>query len=468
MEVICTRPHCPKPRNQCPDLDDPNQLTSIEQKYCTTCGMPLILGGRYLPERLLGKGGFGAAFLAVDRYSPKKAKCVLKQFQPSISLSPQSLEKAKNLFFQEAHVLEDLGREHLQIPDLYAFFPLKVKNQLTGEEEQFFYLAQEYIDGQNLEEILQQKQVPFSETEVKNILEELLCVLEFVHDHGSIHRDIKPSNIMRSKNGRLYLLDFGAVKQATNNPSNPPEKSTTIYSAGFAPPEQQLGKQVSAATDLYALAATCVMLLTNRDPDDLYDPKQEVWNWQNYAPNVSPDLAKVLNKMLLANPSDRFQSSGEVLIALNPPPPPIIVPNPPTPAIANPSPNSPTPAISNPPPARIKTARFSLMEVLANAAFTGFEGTLLVIALSSLVPSAGLVIAFMIMGGVVLALYKRVIEGKDLPIIAVITLALMLIPKLQGTLSFPEIALIGGISAVVAIAITSIFRLIYQLILRLF
>ncbi|MDJ0542193.1 MAG: serine/threonine-protein kinase, partial [Microcystis sp. M53603_WE2] len=272
MEVICTRPHCPRPRNQCLDLDDSNRLTSIEQKYCTTCGMPLILGGRYLPERLLGQGGFGAAFLALDRYSPKKAKCVLKQFQPSGNLSPQALEKAKNLFFQEAHVLEDLGREHPQIPDLYAFFPLTVKNQLTGKEEQFFYLAQEYIDGKNLEEILQQQQKPFQESEVKNILKELLLILKFIHENGSIHRDIKPSNIMRSQNGRLYLLDFGAVKQATNNPNNTQEKSTTIYSAGFAPPEQQLGNQVSAATDLYALAATCVILLTNRDPDDLYDP----------------------------------------------------------------------------------------------------------------------------------------------------------------------------------------------------
>jgi serine/threonine-protein kinase len=434
--------------------------------------MPLILGGRYLPERLLGKGGFGAAFLAVDRYSPKKAKCVIKQFQPSISLSPQSLEKAKNLFFQEAHFLEDLGREHLQIPDLYAFFPLNIKNQLTGSEEQFFYLAQEYIDGQNLEEILQQKQAPFSETEVKNILEELLCVLEFVHENGSIHRDIKPSNIMRSKNGRLYLLDFGAVKQATNSPSNPPEKSTTIYSAGFAPPEQQLGQQVSAATDLYALAATCVMLLTNRDPDDLYDPRQEVWNWQNYVPKVNPDLARVLNKMLLANPSDRFQSSAEVLTALNPPsPPPAIIPILTTPAVTTPLPTPPTPAVTTPlptPPVISKRSRFSLKEILANAAFTGFEGTLLVIGLNSLVPSIGIVVAFMLMGGIVLALYKRVIEGKDLPIIAVLTLALMLIPQLRGTANFFELAFSAVMAAVAAIAITAFFRLIYQLILRLF
>ena len=454
MEVICTRPHCPRPRNQCLDLDDSNRLTSIEQKYCITCGMPLILGGRYLPERLLGQGGFGAAFLAVDRYSPKKAKCVIKQFQPSGNLSPQALEKAKNLFFQEARVLEDLGREHPQIPDLYAFFPLKVKNQLTGEEEQFFYLAQEYIDGKNLEEILQQQQKPFQESEVKNILKELLLILKFIHENGSIHRDIKPSNIMRSQNGRLYLLDFGAVKQATNNPSNTQEKSTTIYSAGFAPPEQQLGNQVSAATDLYALAATCVILLTNRDPDDLYDPQKQVWNWQNYAPNISADLAQVFNKMLLANPLDRFQSCGEVLTALNPPSP--IPPSPPP---------SPIPPSS---PVIRKTSRFSLGETFANAAFTGFEGTLLVIALNNLVPSVGIVIAFMILGGLVLALFKKVIEGKDLPIIAAITLAFLLIPQLQGTLSFPEIAIIAVMAAIGAIAITAFFRLIYQIILRLF
>jgi serine/threonine-protein kinase len=413
--------------------------------------MPLILGGRYLPERLLGQGGFGAAFLAVDRYSPKKAKCVIKQFQPSGNLSPQALEKAKNLFFQEAHVLEDLGREHPQIPDLYAFFPLTVKNQLTGEEEQFFYLAQEYIDGKNLEEILQQQQKPFQESEVKNILKELLLILKFIHENGSIHRDIKPSNIMRSQNGRLYLLDFGAVKQATNNPSNTQEKSTTIYSAGFAPPEQQLGNQVSAATDLYALAATCVMLLTNRDPDDLYDPQKQIWNWQNYAPNISADLAQVFNKMLLANPRDRFQSCEEVLTALNP--------SPPSP------PPSPIPPAS---PVMRKTSHFSLGETFANAAFTGFEGTLLVIALNSLVPSAGIVIAFMILGGLVLALFKKVNEGKDLPILAAITLAFLLIPQLQNGLSFPEIAIIAVMAAIGAIAITAFFRLIYQIILRLF
>lgn len=167
--------------------------------------------------------------------------------------------------------------------------------------------------------------------------------------------------------------------------------------------------------------------------------------------------------MLLANPRDRFQSCGEVLSALNPPPP-----SPPPSPIPPSSPSPPPSPIPPASPVMRKTFRFSLGETFANAAFTGFEGTLLVIALNSLVPSAGIVIAFMILGGLVLALFKKVIEGRDLPILAAITLAFLLIPQLQGSLSFPEIAIIAVMAAIGAIAITAFFRLIYQIILRLF
>jgi serine/threonine protein kinase len=461
MEVICTRPHCPKPRNQCSDLDDPDKLATIEQKYCTTCGMPLILGGRYLPIRLLGKGGFGAAFLAFDRHRTRN-KCVIKQFQPSIKLSPQALETAKNLFIREADALEDLGNAHPQIPDLFAFFPLRVINQLTGIEDQFFYLAQEYIDGQTLEEMLAERKAPFSEAEIQNILEDLLKVLEFVHDNGSIHRDIKPSNIMRGKNGRLYLLDFGAVKQATTSSSDPLEKSTTIYSAGFAPPEQQLGKQVSPATDLYALAVTCITLLTNQDPDNLYDPSEKRWHWQSSAPRVSDRLAVILDRMLQPDPLDRFQSSQEVLTALNASVP-VTSSRPSPPSI--PSPTT-SPLLSPPPGKPIGRSRFTLLEVLAGSAFMGFEGTLLTIALHSVLSASGLVMALMISAGFVFALYQRFLEGKDLPILAMISLGLLLIPPLRGGFGFSDIALLAFGVGIGAIAITAFFRLIYQVVSR--
>ena len=233
MEILCTRPGCPRPQNSFADLDNPSHLKTAQQKYCTSCGMSLILAGRYLPSKLLGKGGFGAAFLARDRYTPAMRECVVKQFQPASDLSPKQLEIAEGLFEREAAVLERLGNKHKQIPDLYAFFPVIVPSLLGNKEDQFFYLVQEFIDGQDLEQELAAKG-KFSEKEVVWILREILKILKFVHENHSIHRDIKPSNIMRNSDGRLYLLDFGAVKQVTAG-AGVPGRSTGIYSMGFAP-----------------------------------------------------------------------------------------------------------------------------------------------------------------------------------------------------------------------------------------
>ncbi|HEY9296337.1 MAG TPA: serine/threonine-protein kinase, partial [Phormidium sp.] len=271
MELYCTRSGCPRPLNNFPELNDLTVLKRVSQKYCTTCGMPLILRDRYLPWKLLGKGGFGVAVLARDRDTTTMRSCVVKVFRPAGDLTPQQLQIAENLFEREAQVLEQLGNQRTQIPDLYAFFELTVPNQSSGKEDKFFYLVQEFINGQNLEEELAQKG-KFSPNEVEEILQEILPVLQFVHEKGAIHRDIKLSNIMRDRQGRLHLLDFGAVKQVTNVPnSGISNKSTGIYSLGFAPPEQMAGSQVYPATDLYALAVTCLTLLTGRSPEELYD-----------------------------------------------------------------------------------------------------------------------------------------------------------------------------------------------------
>jgi|GEM_PF-1369091 len=305
MDVFCTRPNCTSPNNNYPDLD--------KQRFCTGCGMPLILGGHYLPIQLLGRGGFGAAFLARDRDTPSMRYCVVKQFLPPEDLSPAALEIARKLFAREAEVLEKLGDKHEQIPKLFAFFSLTVNNPKTGKEDEFFYLVQQYIDGENLEEELNVKG-SFSEAEVRYVLEEMLKILQFVHENGSIHRDIKPSNIMRYKTNRLYLLDFGAVKQVTlaGGQGTRSIYSTGIYTPGYAPPEQMQGSQVYPCTDLYALAATCLHLLTGKRPEELYDPFNNSWHWQTFAPSTSSQLTEVLNKMLQATPKDRPQSAAEV------------------------------------------------------------------------------------------------------------------------------------------------------------
>lgn len=455
MEVYCTRPRCPRPKNHFADLDDVTTLRTTQQKYCTTCGMPLLLDGRYVPIKLLGKGGFGAAFLARDRRIPGMRECVVKQFQPAGNLSATQLELAQQLFEREAEVLSQIGNEHEQIPDLFAFFPVVVNSLQPGHQDQFFYLVQEYIDGLNLEEELMQNG-KFSEQQVVEVLSEILKVLQFVHDRRIIHRDIKPSNIMRRRDGKLFLLDFGAVKQVTNAPSAGAGSSTGIYSMGFAPPEQMAGNQVFPSTDLYALAVTMLNLLTGQEANQLFDAYSNQWKWRSQV-SINPQLADILDKMLLPAANQRFQSANEVLTALNQSSTLPVIPKPQPPHIQpQATPSQPT---------------FATWELLSSAGFSGFEGALIAIALFSLLPSAiiSLPAAALILGILIFAQTKRWIEKFDLLIISGITFAIIVFtPWFRGDLGIPEIAFLAVAAALVTIAMTAIFRLIYKLLSLIF
>lgn len=504
MDILCTRPACDR-LNSFPDLDNRNTLQTAQQKFCSRCGMPLILAGRYLPVKLLGQGGFGAAFLALDRFTPTMRFCVVKQFQPTGNLNAQQLAIAEGLFEREATVLEQLGNKNEQIPNLYAFFPLIVENPQAGKPDQFFYLVQEFIDGENLEQELA-RTGPLSEVAVKEVMEEMLKVLDFVHNKGSIHRDIKPSNIMRDQEGKLYLLDFGAVKQIAAG-TVPGGGSTGIYSMGFAPPEQMSGNQVYPATDLYALGVTCLYLLTGKSAQDLYDPYHTTWNWRTYVPSVSDRLGQVLDRLLLPAPKDRYQSAIEVLEALNEPiANPLI--QPPTP----PQPQAPSPHIQPPkqppfpstmpvpPPNQTPPVQqvipgqlpmkpgFSTLELLSHAAFLGFEGSLIGIAVTSLIPATGIsaLITGMAIAGMIFAQWKRIIEKWDFFFIAGFSLLAFffltilhkssVVAPLQSVLivsapifqnPFFVILVIASFVGLILIAIVALFRLIYQLLISL-
>ncbi|MBW4472882.1 MAG: serine/threonine protein kinase [Stenomitos rutilans HA7619-LM2] len=494
MDLYCTRPGCPHPVNAFADLDQQATLKTVPQKYCTTCGMELILVGRYLPLKLLGQGGFGAAFLARDRYTPAMRLCVVKQFLPSGTLSPAQLQIAQQLFEREAEVLEQLGNTHPLIPDLFAFFELTIATTQPGKQDKFFYLVQEYIDGQTMEEEAIQKGTLPSD-DVRAMLKEILEVLTFVHENGSIHRDIKPSNIMRHCNGRFYLLDFGAVKQATKGAAT--GRSTGIYSLGFAPPEQMAGGEVYPSSDLYALAVTCLMLLTGKQPNELFDSYSNTWTWRSEAPGVNRSLADALDRMLLPTPNQRFQTAEAVLAALKPPAKPRTgrsstpskravspAPSPPT---APPQPQvqsaAPVVAPSGTPQSvasqSIKVSRgrstiapFSTIELLGGAAFTGFEGGLLAIALVSLLGTSLLSGGFwlMLLIGLIFLQSRRTIERVDLLIAAGATLAIvLLVPPLHHVVAalggnvWVTVVVIAGLVGLVAIAATALFRIIFNL-----
>jgi len=289
--------------SQClnPDCLQPNPPATI---FCQRCGSKLVLQERYRGVRVIGEGGFGRTFLAVDEQR-LDTPCVIKQFLPQQSGSA-ALEKATELFKQEAFRLRDLGK-HSHIPDLLAFF----------QQEGRLYLIQEFIAGKNLLDELQQKG-KFSESEVKQILVELLPILQFVHNNKVIHRDIKPENIIRSsQTGALFLIDFGVSKEVGGSVLT--RVGTITGTLGYAPPEQMRGK-VFPNSDLYSLAVTCIRLLTGcfqnaDDSDALFDSMRMQWIWKQYV-SVSKELEIVLDKMLQDIPVNRFQSATEVLSGL--------------------------------------------------------------------------------------------------------------------------------------------------------
>jgi len=294
--ICCLNPRCRKPQN--PD----------DAEVCRNCGAPLqaLLRGRYRAIQLIGQGGFGRTYLAVDE-DRLNARCVIKQFSPQVQ-GTKSLDKAIRLFNQEAVRLHELG-EHPQIPTLLAYF----------EQDKYLYLVQQFVEGQNLSQQLR-KQGAFTEAQIREVLNDLLPVLKFVHEHQVIHRDITPVNILRRQaDNHLVLIDFGVAKQLTAAVAAEP--GTRIGTEGYSPLEQFRGGRAYPASDLYSLGATCLNLLTQTKPDSLYDPLNGQWVWRDYllrmGVNVSNNLARVLDKMLRDLVNERYQSAEEVLRDLN-------------------------------------------------------------------------------------------------------------------------------------------------------
>jgi serine/threonine protein kinase len=290
-----------------------------------------VLDGRYKLIKVLGVGGFGRTYISRDMRRPGAPICVVKQLKPA-SDDPSFIREARRLFNTEAETLEKLGK-HDRIPQLLAYF----------EEDSQFYLVQEFIEGRSLYDEMKppqpealesesentpkdnvnsnsgpkrERQLP--ESEVVSILQDMLHVLEFVHAEGVIHRDIKPENLIRRKSdGKLVLIDFGAVKalqesgsklETTNGESR---FTVTIGTPGYMPSEQCAGRP-TFSSDIYAVGMLAIKALTGFNPTDLpTDPESGEVVWRNQA-KVSNGLAMVLTRMVKYHYTQRYQSTKEV------------------------------------------------------------------------------------------------------------------------------------------------------------
>lgn len=266
-----------------------------------------ILNQRFYIVKELGSGGFATTYLAIDRQSDGETKCAVKQLQPKFN-SSSVWASAKERLATEAMVLQWLGK-HDQIPKFIGHF----------EEKQQFYLVLEFIEGEEFEQEVHRHVL--NETQIIQFLFDILGILKSVHEQGIIHRDIKPSNLIRRKqDGRMILIDFGAVKEIGTmafDSSKQQVQTQIIGTPGYMSPEQNNGKP-TYGSDIFALGRTVIFGMTNKSPMEWEESSTEGISAWNKKLAISEAFLRIINRMTAANTSERYSNASEVLQDLQP------------------------------------------------------------------------------------------------------------------------------------------------------
>ncbi|WP_019505688.1 serine/threonine-protein kinase [Pleurocapsa sp. PCC 7319] len=266
---------------------------------------------RYDLQKNLGSGGFGTIYLAKDTTTAIGGTYVVKHFSPSYTNEAQ-LVTGMRLFRQEAASLQKLGK-HSQIPNIIDFF----------EEDNNFFLIQEFIEGQNLDQELAEVKY-FDQSQTIKLLTDTLEVLKFIHQAGYIHRDIKPSNLIRNRfDNRFFVIDFGAVKEKIN-PQNIGVQGELVLTVGILSPgytpDEQLHGRPEFCSDIYALGMVAIQALTGVHPRILLRNINLDLMWRDHLQlhlDYHPHFLDVIERMVKQKWQQRYQSAISVLEDLN-------------------------------------------------------------------------------------------------------------------------------------------------------
>jgi len=256
---------------------------------------------RYVIQDTLGVGGMGAVYRARDMHFPNVVKVVAVKEMVIQARDTLVRSTIVHNFEREANLLATL--DHPAIPRIYDYF--------TQNERS--YLVLEYINGKDLEAVLNQTDDFIPSDKIIRWAVELCEVLSYLHNHKPepiVFRDMKPSNVMVDQYNHIVLIDFGIAK-----PFQGPQRGTMIGTEGYSPPEQYRG-EASPLADIYALGATLHHLLTRRDPrlEPPFSFSERPISQIN--PNCGHKLMQVVEKALQYSPSDRYQSAPEMKDAL--------------------------------------------------------------------------------------------------------------------------------------------------------
>ena len=257
-----------------------------------------VIANRYELISPLGRGSFGHTFLARDRNSG--GSVAIKVLDPRSMADWKDAER----FEREAAVLRSL--RHQGIPEVSEL----VRDQWQGAAAAF--LVMEYVEGVSLAQMIDERR-QLDGADVINICIELLSILEYLHSRVPpvLHRDIKPSNIIVRTNGLPALVDFGSVRREFMGPDE--FGSTVAGTYGYMPYEQYMG-QATPASDLYALGATLLHLVTGRPPRDFMTEQGRI-QVPDSLPG-DPRLRPLIAQMLRPSPAERFQNARAARNAL--------------------------------------------------------------------------------------------------------------------------------------------------------
>ena len=279
-------------------MGDATALTASHIAQMTAAATAPKVGGRYEMVRLLGQGAFGHTYLARDHQGNREVAIKV------LDARGHSDEKAYELFRREADVLRAV--RHHGIPEVYE----TLHETWNGHPAAF--LVMEYIEGDSLQQVIDDRRA-LDPGQAVHLFLELLGVLDYLHSRVPpiLHRDIKPSNIIVRPNGFPALVDFGSVRRVFLSPEE--SGSTIAGTYGYMPYEQYMG-QASPASDLYALAATFLHLLTGRAPRDFMNDDGRI-----QVPDPLPGeerLGMVIARLLRPSPAERFARARDVRDAL--------------------------------------------------------------------------------------------------------------------------------------------------------
>jgi len=269
-------------------------------------GQGEVIAERYQIVTLLGQGGMGSTYAAVDLRTNQRVAIKV------VSLREAGDWKTLELFQREAQILATLN--HPFIPNYLDYFQLDVEDS-TAPSDCRFYLVQELVEGESLAALVK-RGWHTTEAEIKDIARQVLEILTYIHQLNPliIHRDIKPQNIIRRTDGKVYLVDFGAVQAVYNQTIG--GSKTLVGTFGYMPVEQFQGK-VHCASDLYSLGCTLIFMLTHRSPADLPQKRMKI-DFRGGL-DISDSFATWLESMSEPMLETRFQSATEALLQLQQP-----------------------------------------------------------------------------------------------------------------------------------------------------